>query len=423
MRAAGALLVLCQAAALGQISALTSSGLDLNALVAEALANNREIAAAQKRLEAARQRPREAGSLPDPTFSAGFSSNGYPYPGAGLGKDTTSNIGVSVTQPIPYPGKRQLRENVAAKDAAAEAFTYRQVQLSVVRRLKQAFFRLLHSYDATEVLGRNRDVLTELLRATELRYSTGKAAQQDVFKIQMQLSLLEAKILQFQQERSGAEAEILALVNRPPGSLLSPPIDIVPADITVGLEELYAHAVNQAPALQREQKLVERSEVALNLAHKNYYPDYSITGGYYNQGAFPPMYVVRFDMTVPSYYFRKQRAAVTGQYNDLAAARRDYEAADQSIHAQIRGDYTAAKTAFQLMTLYRNTAIPQAQLALESSLVSYQTGAIDFLPVLTNYLSIMEVELSYHDQMQNFREALTRLEESTGLTLIQGATP
>jgi outer membrane efflux protein len=71
------------------------------------------------------------------------------------------------------------------------------------------------------------------------------------------------------------------------------------------------------------------------------------------------------------------------------------------------------------MTLYRNTAIPQAQLALESSLSSYQTGAIDFLPVLTNYLAIVEIELSYHDQMQNFREALTRLEESTGLTLIK----
>ena len=79
------------------------------------------------------------------------SSNGYPLPGAGLGTHPTSNIGVSITQPLPYPGKRQLRENIAAKDAAAEVFDYQQVQLSVIRRLKQAFFRLLHSYDATEV--------------------------------------------------------------------------------------------------------------------------------------------------------------------------------------------------------------------------------------------------------------------------------
>lgn len=419
MRAVGVLLAFCHVAALGQIAALSSNGLDLNALVAEALANNREIAAAQKRLEAARQRPRQAGSLPDPTFSAGFAGNGYPLPGAGLGTQPTSNIGVSVTQPIPYPGKRQLRENVAAKEAAAEAFDYQQVQLSVVRRLKQAFFRLLHSYDATEVLGRNREVLTQLLRATEARYAAGKAMQQDIFKNQIQLSLLEVKILQFQQERTAAEAEILALVNRPPGSLLPPPIDIVPAEIAVSLDELYAHAVNQAPALQREQKLVERSEVALNLARKSYYPDYSITGGYYNQGSMPPMYTVRFDMTVPSYYFRKQRAAVTEQYDDLAAARRGFEATDQTIHAQIRGDYTAAKTSFELMKLYLNTAIPQAQFALESSLSSYQTGAIDFLPVLANYLAIVEIELSYHDQMQNYREALTRLEESTGLALIK----
>jgi cobalt-zinc-cadmium efflux system outer membrane protein len=414
MKAVWVFLVSCQVAALGQIPTL-----DVNALVAEALANNREIAAAQKQFEAARQRPRQAGSLPDPTFSAGFASNGYPLPGAGLGTHPTSNIGVSITQPIPYPGKRQLRENIAGKDAAAELFDYQQVQLSVVRRLKQAFFRLLHSYDATEVLGRNREVLTELLRATEARYASGKAAQQDIFKLQVQLSLLEGKTLQFQQERTAAEAEILALLNRPPGSLLSPPIDLIPQEITVGLDELYVSAVNHAPLMQREQKLVERSEVAVNLAHKDYYPDYAITGGYYNQGSLPPMFVMRFDMTVPSFYGRKQRAEATEKYDDLAAARRTFEATDQNLHAQIRGDYTAAKTAFELMKLYRNSAIPQAQLALESSLSSYQSGAIDFLPVLSNYLAIVEIELSYHDQMQAYREALSRLEEATGLTLIQ----
>ena len=59
---------------------------------------------------------------------------------------------------------------------------------------------------------------TELSRATEARYASGKAAQQDVFKLQVQLSLLEGKTLQFQQERTAAEAEILALLNRPSGS-------------------------------------------------------------------------------------------------------------------------------------------------------------------------------------------------------------
>ena len=89
-------------------SAAAQPILDLKDLTAEALSNNREILVAQKRYEAARQRPRQAGALPDPMFSVGYSSNGNPLPGAGLGSNPTSNIGFSVTQSIPYPGKPQV---------------------------------------------------------------------------------------------------------------------------------------------------------------------------------------------------------------------------------------------------------------------------------------------------------------------------
>ncbi len=49
------------------------------------------------------QRPSQAGSLPDPTLSMGWNSNGNPLPGAGLGTDPTSNLGLSITQEI-QPG-------------------------------------------------------------------------------------------------------------------------------------------------------------------------------------------------------------------------------------------------------------------------------------------------------------------------------
>jgi len=42
-----------------------------------------------------------------------------------------------------------------------------------------------------------------------------------------------------------------------------------------------AQVRENAPVLRREQKLVERTELALNLARKDYYPDYTVSGGYY----------------------------------------------------------------------------------------------------------------------------------------------
>ena len=44
---------------------------------------------------------------------------------------------------------------------------------------------------------------------------------------------------------------------------------------------------------------------------------------------------------------------------------------------------------------------------------------MDFLSVLTNYIAAYEHELNYHDQLHEFHMALVRLEEVTGVELIQ----
>ena len=151
--------------------------------------NNPEIVAAQKSYEAARQRPTQESSLPDPMVSLGYTSVGYPYPGAGLGSAVLSNIAIMYSQEIPFPGKLKLRGEMASKEAEASFQQYQAVQLAVISRLKQAYYRLQYAYAASDLLKRNRDLLNKLVSVTEYRYSVGKAAQQDVFKAQTQVSI------------------------------------------------------------------------------------------------------------------------------------------------------------------------------------------------------------------------------------------
>ena len=115
-----------------------SQELRLSDLIAAALQSNPEVLVAQKSLEAARKRPDQASALPDTILSAGYASNGRPWPGAGLGTEPTSNIGLMVTQEFPFPGKRKLRGDIASKEAQAELEQYQAVQLAVISRMKQA---------------------------------------------------------------------------------------------------------------------------------------------------------------------------------------------------------------------------------------------------------------------------------------------
>jgi outer membrane protein TolC len=389
----------------------------LGSLIADALQHNPEILAAQKRYEAMRQRPTREAALPDPTFSVGWSSNGNPLPGAGLGSNPTSNIGVSIAQELPAPGKLRLRGEVAMKEAEAELEQYQAVKLSVIARLKLAYHQWHHAYEASEIMRKEQKLLGSFLQIAEARYSVGKAAQQDIFRAHAQFAIMETRILRMEQDKPVQQAVINSLLNRPLETPINPPAGMQSGELTVTLDELLAHARTDAPSVLRDQKMIERNQLALNLARKDYAPDYVVSGGYYNQGGMPAMYQFRLDVKVPAYFWRRQRAEVAEQAYTVSESRRTYEADRQNLAARIRAEYAEAQTARKLMDLYSKSVTPQASLALESSLASYQTGAIDFLSVLTNFMTVVDYELNYHEEVVRFHLSLARLEEMTGVEI------
>ena len=93
----------------------TAETLELSPLIQEALQHNRELLAAESRIAAAGFRITQARGLPDPLVSFGYQNEGftsYTY-----GQELGAQWMYSVTQALPFPGKRDLRENVATADA------------------------------------------------------------------------------------------------------------------------------------------------------------------------------------------------------------------------------------------------------------------------------------------------------------------
>ena len=404
--------VLC----LGAPAAAQPARVVLADLVSEALARSPEVAAARKRYDAAQQRPAQAGSLPDPMLSAGYVSSGRPWPGAGLGSEPTANIGAMVTQQFPYPGKRGLQAAIAAREADAEAQSIDDARLNVTSRVKQAYYRLAYTYAAGEVLEKNRELLDTLLRVTENRYAVGQIAQQDVIKAQTQLTAIGLQMERLRQERARQEGDLNALRARPSGTPVGRPQDSALAPVALALDALMTAAQEHSPMLKREAIMIDRAAVSIEAARKDYKPDFGVSGGYYSMGSMPSMFEVRFDVTIPLQRARRA-AAVSEQRHAADAARQAYEAARLDLQGRIEQDYQMAVSAARLAGLYRDAMLPQARLALESSMASYQSGRVDFLTVLSNVSSVLEFELSYFDEIASYHAALSRLEAMTGTPL------
>jgi outer membrane protein, heavy metal efflux system len=414
MRVCLCLIVLLAPAAL---QAQPRARIALAEVVAEALAKSPEIAAAERRLDAARQRPAQERSLPDPVLSAGYDAAGRPWPGAGLGSEPTANIGFMVSQELPYPGKRDLRGAIASREADAEGQQVEAVRLSVTARVKQAYYRLAYTYAAADALARNRALLETLVKVSETRYGVGQAAQQDVIKAQTQLTILQLQLERLGRERLVREAELNALLARRPATPVGQPDDLQLTDFEPSIDDLVAAAGTHAPLLRRDAVLIDRAQLGLDAARQDYKPDFAVSGGYYYMGEMPPMYAFRFDVRIPLQRSRRN-AAVAEQVNIVEAAKHSLESARLDVQARLQEDLAIASASARLARLYRESVLPQARLALESSMASYQTGRVDFLSVLTSFGTVLEYEISYYDELASFHAAVSRLEELTGAPLV-----
>jgi cobalt-zinc-cadmium efflux system outer membrane protein len=391
--------------------------LSLADVVSEALAKNPDIAAAQRRYDAARQRPVQERSLPDPMVSAGYNATGNPLPGAGLGTDPVANIGFMVSQELPYPGKLALRGSIASREADAEFQQIEAARLNVTARVKQAYYRLAYTYAVTEVLTKNRELLDTLLKVSESRYTVGQGAQQDVIKAQTQISILDLQLERVRQERATREGDLNVLLARPAGRPLGAPESLQLTAFDVELDALVASAEAHAPMLRRDQIMVDRSRLAVDAARRDFKPDFAVTGGYYYMGSMPPMYEVRFDVKLPLQRARRA-AAVAEQLSTVEQARSTYDSTRLTLQSRIQEDFQMASTAVRLARLYRDMVLPQARLALESSMASYQTGRVEFLSVVSNFATVLDYEMNYFDELASYHAAVSRLEEVTGTPLV-----
>jgi len=382
--------------------------------MAEMLHNNPELQAARKGLEAMQKRPGQASALPDPEVRLGWASVGAPLPGFGLGSEPTANLGTEISQTFPFPGKQGLRGSVANRNAVAESFMFQGTELNLISRLKSSFYELQFLYDAIDVLNRNKSLLERLAKVAESRYSAGETAQQDLIKSQVEISTLETRLLDFERRKQSAVSEINSLLNRDIEAALGRPEPPGTLPVLPPLDAMKKAAEESSPELRAQQASIDGRQFSLDLARREYYPDFEVMGGYFNQGSMKDMWEFRVKVNVPIFFARKQRLGVEEAGAKLSEAQKTYRAREQMIGYRIKDQYLAAENALKLMNLYSKRIIPQASLALESSVTSYGTGKIDFLSVLSNVSTILENEMNYYGSRAQFLQSLANLHELTG---------
>jgi len=395
-----------------------AAAISLKSLVAEALEQNPEIIAMRRNFDMMRARVPQAKALPEPMLSYGYMGNAVPLPPFDIQKgDPSSGRALGFSQEIPFPGKLATKGKMANVAAEAEWWAYEQTRLNVVAEVKDAYFDLYYIVKAGETVTKNKELLEKFAKIAEAGFAVGKGIQQDVLKAQVEISKLIDQLTVLEQRRQTAEARINSLLFREPETPVGRPEEIKPRDFPYGLAELNELALTSYPTLKAQRRRIDREQYGVELAKKDFYPDFSVGLTYFNRPGMPEMYGVNVGMKLPLYFWQKQRPAVAEATAGAAAEKQRLENITTLLFFRIKDRYLAATTAERLVKLYGTTIIPQSSLALESAIAGYEAGKVDFLTLLDNLVTLRNYELSYYEQLSNVEKAIAALEPLVGVTL------
>jgi outer membrane protein, heavy metal efflux system len=387
----------------------------LDDLLREALQKNPGVQSILRQVEALRHRIPQVKTLPDPTVSVGWAGNITPF--SVQQGDPSSYRGVSASQAVPYPGKLKLRGEIADREAKAAWWDYEAARRKLVADVKSAYYDYFAASKAVEITKQNKDLLQKLSSIAEARYRVGKGVQQDVLRSQVEISLLQQRLTVFEQQQKTAQVRLNTLLFRDPEAQLPSPASFEPGKIGHSLDELYTLAREQDTGLQREQRMIERNQYAVNLAQKDYRPDFSVGYMYQQRPDLPDMHGFTITANIPIFYRTKQREAVKEQTEQLVSSQGSKENRQTELFFAVKQQYLLAKSSEQLLKLYSQVIVPQSSLALESSMASYQVGTVDFLTILTNFTVVLDYEVSYYRELANYQMALSNLEPLVGVEL------
>jgi outer membrane protein TolC len=84
---------------------------------------------------------------------------------------------------------------------------------------------------------------------------------------------------------------------------------------------------------------------------------------------------------------------------------------------EVQDALVKVQTNQNLVMLYKNTVIPQAEQTLQSTIASYQTGKTEFLMLIDAYRMVLMSKLDYYMSVMSYMASQAALEQAVGMNI------
>jgi outer membrane protein, heavy metal efflux system len=372
-----------------------TAGVRLGELYDEARTRSPRVEAARSLARAAEAVIRAAHLPEDPQLQLGLmnrSLSGFdPMPGIGMTQ-------ISLMQMVPVAGQPGIRGGIARAQARAASERAGETEWEVRASVAMAFYDLYSTDRQLAVTRETLRLLQDILRTAESMYRVGEGRQTDVLRAHVEVARMSEDTLRMRAMRETMVARLGALLDRAEIVLGEPILPAFPLTIPAA-GDLQQRALESRRMLRAATAEVDAARSMQRLARREIWPDLQL-GIAYAQGpgigtmespaGNERMASVMIGARVPIF----ARSRQLSMRQEAAAMEQMTRAELADMAAETRGRVAAAyadlERARRLQRLYRTSILPQASAAVQSALSAYRVGAVDFMTLLDNQMTVNE---------------------------------
>ncbi len=389
----------------------------VEALVQYALGNNPQIQTTRYRARSLAARVPQAVSFPDPKLITTIFTEEI-QTAAG-----PQEIALSLSQKLPWFGKRILRGQVARQEAQA---AYAQVvaeELKVIEQVKRAYFDLYFVQSAIDETLRLQPRLEDIIEIARAKYETHVpgTGMEDVLQASVELAKLKTTLIRLEQLKVEVQARLAGVLHLPPATPFVAVSKLQRTRVVETAQILVRLAESCQPRLDAARHQVARDSSSIALACKDYWPDVTVGFNWYeigSQGLSPvangrdaSSLVLGVNLPI---YRRRLDAAVRQARHKTSSSRYQYAATRDSINTEIQSLYAQFQQQHQILVVLDAEILPQARQTLELSMESYRTGRQDFQQLIDVYRSLLDFRIEYHRRTATREQTIASLERAVG---------
>lgn len=393
--------------------------LDLSTAQEIALSENPGIAEMQSRYEALLEVAPQQAAFPDPVIKIGAMN--FPWDEFDRNQEPMTQLQLGVSQVFPFPGKLGLREDVAQFEAVAALHSVDEMRLNLSRNVAVTWWECFFLDRSLETLQQNLTLLRQFVDIATAKYEVGKGLQQDVLLAQLELSKALDREITLGAMRDQRRIRLNLLLGRVPDIPVMLPARTGAPDKTIEPQaRLYERAEKSRPILARHAATIDASESRLELAKKDYYPDFKVGVTYGNRDedklgrSRQDFLSVMLSINVPLYAGSRQDRKVQQRNRELARSHYALADAKNLVRSTIAAALTDYRRATRQVDLFEQGIIPQARQTVESMMAGYQVNQVDFLNLVRSQVTLFNFELQYWKSIAEMNQALAKLRAAVG---------